>query len=90
MKLSIMKTSRMTPGIFQGQVWENNFEPKKAVFPMFPHPKFLQRLFPYPNLNILKIWAGYEGEDTPYPLHHPIVSRLTMPPKFNTLSKSTK
>ena len=73
----------MPPGIFQGQVWEKNFEPKKAVFPMFPHPKFLQQLFPYPNLNIGKIWAGnegrcpsYEGEDTPYPLHGPIVCRF--------------
>ena len=47
---------------------------------MFHHPKILQQLSPYPNLNILKIWAGYgglcqsyEGEDTPYPLHDPIV-----------------
>ena len=49
---------------------------------MFPNPKILQQLFPYPNLNILKIWAwnelecqSYEGECTPYPLHGPIVRR---------------
>ena len=30
MKLSFMKTSRMTPGIFQGEVCEKNFEPKKS------------------------------------------------------------
>ena len=80
MKLSFMETSRMTPGIFQSEVWEKNIEPKKTVFSMFLNPKILQRLFPYPNLNILKIWAGnmgkcksYEGHCTPYPLHNPIV-----------------
>ena len=69
-----------TKGLKLHQGWEKNFEPKKAVFPMFPNPKILQQLFPYPNLNILKIWAwnelecqSYEGECTPYPLHDSIV-----------------
>jgi hypothetical protein len=57
MKLSFMKTSRLPPGIFQGEVWEKTLKLKKAVFTVFHHPKILQRLFPYPNLNILKIWA---------------------------------
>ena len=40
-----MKTSRMTPGIFQGEVWKKNFEPKKAVKAMFYYSKFLQEPF---------------------------------------------
>ena len=83
MKLSFMKTSRMTPGIFQGEVWEKNFEPKKAVFSMFFNPNILQRLFPYHNLNILKIWGSlevfspsYEGNVPPYPLSQYIVCLL--------------
>ena len=51
MKLSFMKTSKMTPGIFQGQVWEKTFNPKQAVKAMFYHSKILQQLFPYPNLH---------------------------------------
>ena len=42
---------------------------------MFPNPKILQQLFPYPNLNILKIWAwnelecqSYEKNVPPFPL----------------------
>ena len=33
---------------------------------MFPNPKILQQLFPYPNLNILKIWAWNELECQSY------------------------
>ena len=48
MKLSFMKTSRMTPGIFQGEVREKNFEPKKAVNIIFHDSKILQPPFRYP------------------------------------------
>ena len=52
---------------------------------MFPHPKIMQQLFPYPNLNIGKIWAGnevwcpsYEGDYTLYTLNSPIVRSLLL------------
>ena len=57
---------------------------------MFPNPKILQQLFPYPNLNILKIWAwnelecqSYEKNVPPFPLTQYIVRQLNMKPLLN-------
>ena len=45
LKLGFIPTSQITQGIYEGEVWEKNFEPEKAVISMFLNSKFLQEPF---------------------------------------------